>query len=111
MTTAKRKAIEPSRKMQLLKLPAARLQFRVQQENSHTVCPILIGRYDFGKDFVQRRPIRIEVVLSLLDKEAIMPSMRMAVCFDDHIPNNTLRAPPRSPCFKYRMHEFGGDVA
>ena len=42
----------------------------------------------------------IKVVLSSWDKEAIMPSMRMAVCFDgrifihDHIPNNTLGAPP-----------------
>ena len=115
--------------------------------------PILIGRYDFGKDFVQRRPIRIEktgwpfscctrscsralgqlqklhlsamfdrlplgrwhgnfetrtikVVPSSWDKEAIMPSMRMAVCFDgrifihDHIPNNTLRAPLPLPMFQ-----------
>ena len=53
----------------------------------------------------------VKVFLSLWDKHASMPPMRIAVCFDgriiihDHILINTLRAlsPSPSSCFLYRM--------
>ena len=48
----------------------------------------------------------IKVFLSLWDKHAIMPQMRIAVCFDgriiihDHIPIDTLRALSPLPHFR-----------